>query len=271
MTPQTPVTSDIRTREVELADGLRITLEERGQGRPMLVLHGGSGPRLMAPLAAALAPQAHVLLPTHPGFGQTPRPEWCDTVADLAMAYSDLLARLDLRDVLVIGQSMGGWIASEMVLRGDPRVSGVVLLNAVGVLVEGHPIADALSLSPAQLSALSFHNPERFRIDPSTMSPEQLAGLAANRAALAAYASSPYMHDPKLLRRLKRAHVPALVLWGESDGVVDVEYGRAFAGGFRQSQFERVPKAGHFPHLEQPEQVLKHIWAFAAKAAPLGA
>jgi pimeloyl-ACP methyl ester carboxylesterase len=46
------------------------------------------------------------------------------------------------------------------------------------------------------------------------------------------------------------------VIWGESDRIVDVAYGRAFARAFAHGRFELVPKAGHMPHLEQPERVL---------------
>ncbi len=68
----------------------------------MLVLHGGGGPQTVFGLASALSRRAHVLTPTHPGFAGEPRPEWFDSIDDLAFAYLDLLERLDLRDVLVI-------------------------------------------------------------------------------------------------------------------------------------------------------------------------
>ena len=69
--------------------------------------------------------------------------------------------------------------------------------------------------------------------------------------------NTPYMHDPKLARRLRHAKAPALVIWGESDRIVDVEYGRAFARAFANGRFEIVEKAGHMPHLEQPARVLE--------------
>ncbi len=69
--------------------------------------------------------------------------------------------------------------------------------------------------------------------------------------------NTPYMHDPKLARRLRHAKAPALVIWGESDRIVDVEYGRAFARAFANGRFEIVEKAGHMPHPEQPARVLE--------------
>jgi pimeloyl-ACP methyl ester carboxylesterase len=255
--------SSPRTRKETLADGLTVRIDEQGRGRPMLVLHGGGGPQTVSGLASALSKRAHVLVPTHPGFAGEPRPEWFDGIDDLAFAYLDLLERLDLRDVLVIGSSMGGWIASAMALRDTTRLSGLVLVDAAGIQVEGHPIADVSSLTPDELSALSFHNPAAFRIDPATVSPEQAEARAANIRALYVYDQGQGMGDPKLRRRLRRVRIPALVVWGESDRVVDPEYGRAYAQSFPDARFHLIPEAGHLPQLEQPERLLAIIWEFA--------
>src|SRR5260221_4054453 len=157
------------------ADGLAVRVEERGSGRPVLVLHGGGGPRSVAAFAAAMSERTHVLAPTHPGFAGEPRPEWFDSIDDLALAYLDLLERLDLHDVMVVGFSMGGWIAAELAVRDTTRLSSLVIVDAVGIKVEGQKIADVFPLTPGQLSALSYHNPAAFRIDPATLSPEQVA------------------------------------------------------------------------------------------------
>jgi len=252
----------LRTHELTLNGGLQLRVDEQGSGRPIVLLHGGAGPRSLAGLAAALAPEARVLVPTHPGFGGTPRPEWFDSVADLGLAYAELLERLELRDAILIGQSLGGWVAAETALRDASRLSGLVLMNAVGVHVDGHPITNVNALSPAELSALAYYDPARFRIDPATLTPELLAIIAGNRATLNVY-GGPNQYDPKLLRRLARVRVPALMIWGENDGVVDVAYGRGFAAGFAQSRFELLEKAGHFPNLEQPERTLSLIREFA--------
>src|ERR1700730_16671544 len=146
--------SPLSTRRESFVDGLTIRVDEGGSGRPILILHGGGGPQTVAGIAAGLD-KAHVLVPTHPGLEGEPRPEWFDSIDDLAFAYLELLERLNLRDVLVIGSSVGGWIASTMALRDTAQlVSGVVLFDAAGIQVDGHPIADVSSLTPGELSAL---------------------------------------------------------------------------------------------------------------------
>ena len=257
----------ITTRRESFADGLTVRFDERGNsGRPILILHGGGGPQTVAGLAAGLS-KAHVLVPTHPGFAGEPRPEWFDSIDDLALAYLELLERLDLRDVLVIGSSMGGWIASAMALRDIKHVlGGIVLVNATGIQVEEHPVADVSSLTPNELSALSFHNPAPFRVDLATVSPEQTQARAANFRALAVYDQGQGSSDPKLRRRLRRVSIPVLVAWGESDRVVDSEYGRAYAQSFPNASFELISEAGHLPQIEQPERLLTLVRKFSIRS-----
>ena len=254
-----------RTYTESFADGLTLKIDERGSGRPMLVLHGGGGPLSVAGLSEALSKNAHVLTPIHPGFAGTPRPAWFDNIDDIALTYLELLERLNLHDVIVIGSSMGGWIASEMAVRDTSRLGGIILLDGVGIEVPGHEIADVFTMTPAELSAKSYHNPAVYGINPAAMSPEQLAGMAANFKTLAVYSQARGMHDPKLARRLGRVKTPVMVVWGESDKVIDPEYGRAFAQAFPNSRFKLIQEAGHLPHIEQPERVLKLVLLFADK------
>jgi pimeloyl-ACP methyl ester carboxylesterase len=237
--------------------------ERESSGRPILILHGGGGPQTVAGIASGLS-RAHTLVPTHPGFGGEPRPEWFDSIDDLALAYLELLERLDLRDVLVVGSSVGGWIASVMALYDTAHlISGLVLVNGVGIQVDGHPIPDVSTLTPDKLSALSFHNPAAFRVDPSTITPEQVAGRKANTETLYVYDSKRLGGDPKLRRRLRHVKIPVLVAWGESDRVADLEYGRAYAQSFPNARFELIPEAGHLPQIEQPERLLTFVRQFS--------
>src|SRR5580700_6267302 len=244
------------------ADDLQVSVDEQGEGRPVLLLHGGGGPPSMGPLPSALSENFRVIAPVHPGFAGTPRPDWYDGIDDIALTYLQLLEQRDLRDVLVVGSSIGGWIASEMAVREHERISGTVLLNAVGINVDGIELADFFSLTPQELIAYSFHDPAAAP-DPTQL-PQQARDIqAANAATLAVFARNPYMHDPKLRRRLALVPTPVAVVWGESDGIAPEPYGRAYAASFPNGRFEPIAQAGHLPHLEQPEQVVRAIRRFA--------
>jgi pimeloyl-ACP methyl ester carboxylesterase len=81
----------------------------------------------------------------------------------------------------------------------------------------------------------------------------QLAGQQANMATLRVVAGVPYMHDPKLLRRLDRIQIPTLVIWSDSDRIATPAYGHAYAAALSNARFEVITNAGHLPQLEQPD------------------
>ncbi|HEX7265333.1 MAG TPA: alpha/beta fold hydrolase [Candidatus Dormibacteraeota bacterium] len=247
---------------------VELSVTERGEGRPFLLLHGGGGPLTVTAFGDLLASQrpARVVIPTHPGFGGTPRPDKLAGVPGLAALYITLLSKLDLRDVTVIGNSIGGWIAAEMALLDTNRISSFVLVDAVGIEVPGHPIADFFSLTPRQVAELSYHDPDRFGMDPSKLSPEAVKVMAGNRATLAVYAGTS-MHDAGLAGRLAGVTTPTLVLWGDSDRIADVDYGRAFADAIPGARFQLLPDTGHLPQIETPGQLLEVVWAFAESHA----
>jgi pimeloyl-ACP methyl ester carboxylesterase len=239
---------------------VEVTVSEYGAGRPFLLLHGGGGPDTVARFGETLAAgeQVRVLVPIHPGFGGTPRPETLHTVRGLAALYVALLDQLGLDDVTVAGNSIGGWIAAEIAILNSPRVSRAVLIDAAGLEVPGHPVADFFSLTMDQVFELSFHNPGPYRIDPATLPPAAQAVAAGNRAALSAYAGRA-MTDPTLGGRLREVAVPTLVIWGDSDQMVDPEYGRAFAAAIPRARFELLKDTGHMPQVETPGQLLEAI------------
>jgi pimeloyl-ACP methyl ester carboxylesterase len=70
------------------------------------------------------------------------------------------------------------------------------------------------------------------------------------------------MHNPKLKHRLHRIQVPTLVVWGQKDGIVAPEYGKAYSKAIKGAKFAAIAKAGHYPQLEQPEAFLKAIAGF---------
>ncbi|WP_405583771.1 alpha/beta fold hydrolase [Streptomyces sp. NBC_01092] len=235
-------------------DDLPLTLSEAGSGRPVLILHGGGGPATVAGIARHLAGSAHTLTPVHPGWDGTPRPARLTGIDDLALAYLHFLHDRGLRDVMVIGSSLGGWTAAEMAVRDTAGIiTGLVLINAVGVHVESEPIADIFALDPRAIAEHTWHDPDRFYVDPADTPAGQLAARQANMATMRVIAGDPYMHDPKLMRRLGRVRQPALLLWGESDRVVTPAYGAAYADAFGDGRLEVIPKAGHLPQVEQPE------------------
>lgn len=247
--------------------GVELSLLERGTGRPILFLHGAGGLRPDAPFLDGLARHGRLVAPTHPGFGRTPLPDWIATVDDLAYLYLDLLDALDLRDVALVGTSMGGWIACEIATKCSERLSKLVLVDPVGIKVgdrETRDIPDVFALPPEQVTRLIYHDPSRAP-DVTTLPDEALYEIARNREASALYLWEPYMHNPQLRRRLHRVRIPTLVLRGESDGLVSDAYARAYAAAIPGARYETIAAAGHAPQLEQPERFVDRVVRFLSE------
>jgi pimeloyl-ACP methyl ester carboxylesterase len=248
-----------------VVDDIRVELIERGSGRPLLFLHPGIGIGSSLPALDRLAGHFRVLAPVHPGFEHSEQPKSYNSVDDLAYCYLDLLEQLDLRDVVVVGVSLGGWIAAEIAIKSTERISHLVLANAVGIKVgdrETRDIVDIYAISESELVQLAFFDPALGTRDYKSMPDADVLAAARNREATARYAWSPYMHDPKLERRLRRIRVPTLLLWGEGDRILSEPYGRAYCAAIPGARFEMMARAGHFPHLEQPDIFAERVLGF---------
>ena len=261
------------TRHIELS-GVTVEVSERGKGQPLLLLHPGHPAGRIEPAAGIidlLAENMHVIAPTHPGFGMVPAPARLTTIDDLAYLYLDLMEAMALRDCVVVGLSLGGWIAAEMAVKTTERLSHLVLVDAVGIKCgdrETRDIADIYAITDKQLAELVYAYPQAMTRDVKALSESELTLMARAREATGRYAWTPYMHDPKLKGRLHRIHVPTLVLWGEADRVASPDYGRSFAAAIPNAQFALVAGAGHFPHLEQPGALARRIVDFVEGDAP---
>jgi pimeloyl-ACP methyl ester carboxylesterase len=253
-------------------NGTTIEMLDRGEGRPILFLHPGIGIDPEAPVLGALAKGGRVIAPSHPGFGMSQRPHGVTTVDDVSYFYLDLLEQLDLTDVLVIGVGLGGWLGCEIAVKDSSRLSRLVLANAVGVKIgdrETRDIVDIWSLMPNEFNELAYFDPKAGEIDYKNLPDAVALAAARNREAYARLAWSPYMHSPKLKQRLHRVRLPTLFLWGTADRILSEKYGRSFCSLIKGARFETIERAGHFPHLEQPEEVARRVLAFAgAQSAP---
>jgi pimeloyl-ACP methyl ester carboxylesterase len=243
-----------------------IETEIAGSGPPLLFLHGGDYVAQNRAFLDRLAGRFRVVAPRHPGFGNTPRPAWFRTVHDIAYLYLDLLDRLDLRETVLVGHSFGGWVALEMAVRSETRLSRLVLIDSLGLKFSGREerdIADIYALPADEVVRRSFTEPGRVVPDYASLGDGELLGIARDREATALYGWKPYMHDPALVHWLHRISRPALVLWGEEDGIVAPSYGEKLAAALPHARFEPVAGAAHYPQIEQPDAAAAAIERFA--------
>ena len=243
-------------------NGARIELIRRGTGRPILFLHPHIGLHGSDALIARLAQRGEVIVPSHPGFGHSDLPKGMSSVDDMSYLYLDLLDELDLREVIVVGASFGGWLAAEIATKTTERLSRLVMIGAVGVKLgprDRSDVVDIFATPRSRWETLSFHDPKFWQRDYNALSEDELTVIARNREATALFAWNPYMYNPKLKHRLHRIRVPVFFLWGASDGFALPEYGKEYCAAIPGAKFETIAEAGHFPHIEQPEAVARRI------------
>jgi pimeloyl-ACP methyl ester carboxylesterase len=258
------IETTVRAGSIDV-NGMAVELDKRGAGPPLLFLHPHIGLARANPFLDALAGSFAVYAPSHPGFGRSALPRHVSTVDDLAYFYLDLIEQLDLDRIVLVGSSFGGWLAAEIAIKASPRLARLVLIDPLGIRLSERDkpdIVDFFATKQAELDRLAYRDPAQAQLDHAAMSEEDAVIHFRNRESAALFGWSPYMNNPKLKGRLHRIRLPALVLWGDSDGIAPPSYGERFAGLIPGARFDLVADAGHFPHIEQPQAVAEKIIAF---------
>ncbi len=245
--------------------GLKIQLLQGGTGKPLLYLHSAGGEVVWLPFFEALSQHFTLYVPAHPGFGRSEGLEKMDSMEDWVFHYMDLIDSLGLEGVHVVGLSLGGWLAAELATHYAHRLGRLVLIDAVGLRVEGAPVPDIFAATAEETRRLVFFDPDSELAKsfiPDNPPMELLEMVLRAREAAARIGWNPYLHNPKLPQRLHRIALPTLILWGDSDRLVPLEHGRAYQRGIAGSRLTLVERCGHAPPLERPQETAKLVVDF---------
>jgi pimeloyl-ACP methyl ester carboxylesterase len=235
-------------------DGCKVNLRRGGNGEPLVFLHGASGAPAIMPFMEKLAARFDVLVPEHPGYGLSDEPGWLDNIHDVAYFYLDFLRALELRNVTLVGASMGGWIAMEMAVRDTSRIKSLVLASPAGVAVPGVQPADIFLLSPEELVRSLFFDQrlaEARLAEPVT--PESIDIALKNRHTTARLAWEPRLHDPCLPKWLHRIGVPVKIVWGREDRILPAKIADELKRLMPRAELHLLDNVGHLPHAEKPD------------------
>jgi len=243
--------------------GCRIRLMRGGAGRPLLVLHGGNGAGPWAPYMGSLAEKFDVIVPEHPGFGDSDTPDWLDTVHDLAYFYLDFIDALDLDRVHLVGISLGGWIAAELAVRDTGRLASLALVGAAGIHVKGVAQIDPFLMTDEERIRAYFHDQSRAEETVRRLAAPEFADVAMkNRIATAKLVWHPRGYDPHLAKWLHRIDVPTLLVWGANDRLLPAPYADAWRELVPGAKAVVFPECGHLPHLEKPADFVAALEGF---------
>ncbi len=247
-------------------DGCRVNLRRGGKGAPLLYLHGANGAPAIMPFMEKLAARFDVLVPEHPGYGLSGEPEWLENIHDMAYFYLDFMKKLDLSGVILVGSSLGGWMAMEMAVRSTARLSSVILVGPAGIAAPGVLPADIFLMSPEELvKSLFFDEKMAAARLAEPLTPEAIDVALKNRHTTARLAWEPRLHDPFLPKWLHRIDVPVKVIWGAEDRLLPAAYAEHFKKLMPRAEIEVVKNAGHLPQAEMPDRFCEMVFRFAGR------
>lgn len=239
----------------------KIQLFKGGSGDPLLVLHGASGNRGWLQYVEQLSEQFTVYLPSHPGFGTSDRPDWIESVQDIAAFYNWFQEEMGLDNVRGIGFSLGGWIAAEMAATCHQSFSKLMLVGAVGIKPAKSEITDIFIITPEQMQDMTFQDPKQVheyaQLYGQQPTPEQREIAERNLEMAVKVCWKPYMHDPRLPSLLERVKTSTKIVWGRQDRIVPLECGELYQKAIKGSQLEIIDNCGHSPQIEKPEEFTK--------------
>ena len=242
-------------------DGYTVPYYTGGSGPTVLLIHGfGDSKISFVQAATGLTDRYQLVLPDVPGFGQTAHaPERDYGIAGQSRVMKQLLDELQIERAYIVGNSMGGHIAASFAIRYPERVIGLVLLNPAGLLVDDpipykpaeHPLRDDADFD-AYLNKAFVERPwvpGPFRARFIAQSQENFEWLNRIRADIRDG------DDYILNQRIGRINVPTLIVWGDSDGIIDVVHAPVWQAGIPGAELLILEDCGHAPHYERPEQM----------------
>jgi pimeloyl-ACP methyl ester carboxylesterase len=241
-----------------------------GTGEPVLYLHHLVGMQGFEPAVEKLSRQFDVIAPYHPGWGPAKGLEQIDTGLDLVLHYADLLDKLGLDRVNIVGHSVGAWIGCEIASVLPHRVSKLVLVNPVGVWDDEIQGEDVFAQPPMAATQVLYATPEsreaatslssngsgNSAVDPS----EGIIQEMLNLKAAAKYLWP--VPDTGIERRLGRIDAPTLIVMSEQDRFVPPAYGPLWQARIAGSQLQTLQGVGHLANVERPDEFAAAVAAF---------
>jgi pimeloyl-ACP methyl ester carboxylesterase len=247
--------------------GLPVAYRRKGNGPPTLFLHGAGATRMWLPFYERMSGSVDFVAPEHPGFGDTPSPDWLEGFDDLVLHYRDVLDALELDKVHLIGFSLGGWIAADVAIFYTDRIASLTLITPAGLRVPEAPMTDFMRVPPEELPGLLFNDAWQdyleFLPDPHDLDAAIRGYGEASTFALLAW--NP-RYDCKLDRRVPQVDVPALVIQADEDRLIPHAHAERWAELLPNARLEKVSgdknPTGHGLIMQEPDRVADVILGF---------
>jgi pimeloyl-ACP methyl ester carboxylesterase len=241
-------------REVHSINGVKTVLLTAGSGAPLVFLHG-AGTWHGFDFALPWAKKFRVIIPFHPGFGESGDDPALAGMHDYVMHYLELFDALRVDKVRLVGFSLGGFLAAKFAMEHGNRVDRLVLVGPAGLRDKEHPTCDVLRLTPEQIipmlatnfDVIKRHLPEKPDLD--------FIGDRYREAGTLARLLWERPWDPDLPRYLHRVTMPTLLVWGEDDRLIPSQQAETWRRFIPKADIQIFKGAGHLVLDEKREAV----------------
>ncbi len=276
--------------EVEL-HGHRVIYRIAGDGPPVVLIHGMVNSSLhWEAVALRLAREHTVIAPDLIGHGDSATPRGDYSLGAHAAVIRDLLAVIGVDRATIVGHSLGGGVAMQFFYQFPQRVERLALVSsgglgrdvspmlrgaalpgaAAGLWLVAHPrLVEGLGAAGARMRDRGFGRGVYLQAIARALRP--LGKPGARTAFLQTLRSVIDVHGQRVSARdrlyLLRGF-PTLIAWGERDHTIPIEHGRSMHEAVPGSRFVTLPRAAHFPHLEDPEGLADALADFVATSEP---
>ena len=281
---------DFAAWEMQL-HGHRVIYRTAGGGPPVVLIHGMvNSSRHWEQVALRLAERYTVIAPDLIGHGDSAAVRGDYSIGAHAASIRDLLAVIGIDRATIVGHSLGGGVAMQFFYQFPQRTERLVLISSGGLGHDVSPLLRSAALPGMnQVLALVAHRRildamwtagERLRqrghgkgvyIQAIVRALRPLEQPGARAAFLHTLRSVIDVHGQRVSARDRLyllGSMPTLVVWGERDNTIPLEHGRATHEAVPHSRFETLPRAAHFPHLEDPEGLARVLLDFIETTEP---
>jgi pimeloyl-ACP methyl ester carboxylesterase len=241
-------------REELTVDGVKTVVHTAGHGEPLVFFHG-AGTVDGYDFAEAWADKFKVIVPYHPGFGESGDDPTFTNIHDYIMHYLELFDALKLDRFSLVGLSLGGYLAAKFASEHGHRLKKLVLIAPAGMIDPKHPMMDIIAVPGEQIPGLLVSNfdvikkrlPEKPDLD--------FIGDRYREAGTVARLFWEHPVDKRLPRYLHRIKVPTMIVWGDEDKIIPVQQTELWRKHLPHADVKIYNGAGHLVHLEKPEAI----------------
>jgi pimeloyl-ACP methyl ester carboxylesterase len=287
---QQPAVPRFEAHQIDL-HGHEAVYRIAGSGPPVVLIHGMvNSSRHWEEVALRLAPRYTVIAPDLIGHGDSPTPRGDYSLGAHAASIRDLLAAIGVDSAALVGHSLGGGVAMQFFYQFPQRTERLVLVSSGGLGREVSPLLRTAAIPGASLLLAAAANRGVLR----TL--EDLSDRLTRRGSR----KDVYLRQiARALRPLERPGareaflqtlrsvidvrgqrvsardrlyllepIPTLIVWGERDNTIPLSHGLEAHAAIPNSRFETLPRAAHFPHLEDPEGLAEVLLDFLDTSEP---